>query len=88
MYPMKARGHRKIIFQNRQKCSPEHVFILFFFVFLFFFFFFLNGIPPKKMVTEKFSNMLYRLKFFENTQFAIIAWTEENGNFRESQPTV
>lgn len=27
---MKARGHRKVIFQNRQKRSPEHVFIFIF----------------------------------------------------------
>ena len=68
--------------------SGARFYFIFFLSFFSSYFFFLNGIPPKKMVTEKFSNMLYRLKFFENTQFAIIAWTEENGNFRESQPTV
>ena len=65
---MKARGHRKIIFQNRQKRSPEHVFILFS-VFLFFFFFFSEWYSTEKTWSPKIFQKCYTDWNFLKTLF-------------------
>ena len=66
---MKARGHRKIIFQNRQKRSPEHVFIIIIFLSFFSSSFFSEWYSTEKTWSPKIFQKSYTDGNFLKTLF-------------------